>query len=66
MNTSGGLLSAYHYGDLTGLSEAMLQLRGEAGERQVKDAGLCLVSGHGGEILSPGMCSIHSSLILGR
>jgi len=66
VNTSGGLLSAYHYGDLTGLSEAMLQLRGEAGERQVKDARLCLVSGHGGEILSPGMCSIHSTLILGR
>jgi len=66
VNTGGGLLSAYHYGDLTGLSEAMLQLRGEAGERQVKDAEICLVSGHGGEILSPGMCSIHSSLILGR
>ncbi len=66
VNTSGGLLSAYHYGDLTGLSEAIIQLRGEAGERQVKDAQTCLVSGHGGEILSPGMCSIHSTLILGR
>jgi len=66
VNTSGGLLSAYHYGDLTGLSEAMLQLRGEAGARQVKDARNCLVTGHGGEILSPGMCSIHSTLILGR
>jgi acetyl-CoA acetyltransferase len=66
VNTSGGLLSAYHYGDLTGLSEAMLQLRGEAGERQVRDARISLVSGHGGEILSPGMCSIHSTLILGR
>jgi len=66
VNTSGGLLSAYHYGDLTGLSEAMLQLRGEAGERQVKDAEMCLVSGHGGELLSPGMCSIHTSSVLRR
>jgi len=66
VNTSGGLLSAYHYGDLTGLSEAIIQLRGEAGERQVKDARTCLVTGHGGEILSPGMCSIHTTLILGR
>jgi acetyl-CoA acetyltransferase len=66
VNTSGGLLSAYHYGDLTGLSEAIIQLRGEAGARQVKNARTCLVTGHGGEILSPGMCSIHTTLILGR
>ena len=66
INTSGGLLSAYHFGDLTGLSEAIIQLRGEAGERQVKEARICLVTGHGGEILSPGMCSIHTSLVLGR
>jgi len=65
INTGGGLLSAYHYGDLTGFSEAIIQLRGKAGERQVKDAKLCMVTGHGGEILSPGMCSIHSTLILG-
>jgi acetyl-CoA acetyltransferase len=66
VNTSGGLLSAYHYGDLTGLSEAVMQLRGEAGERQVPDAKVALVTGHGGELISPGMCSIHTSLILGR
>ncbi len=65
VNTSGGLLSAYHYGDLTGLSEAVLQLRGEAGGRQVKGAEVALVSGHGGELISPGMCSIHTSLVLG-
>jgi acetyl-CoA acetyltransferase len=65
VNTSGGLLSAYHYGDLTGLSEAVMQLRGEAEERQVKDAKIALVSGHGGELISPGMCSIHTSLVLG-
>ncbi len=66
VNTSGGLLSAYHYGDLTGLSEAVWQLRGEAGERQVKGAEVALVTGHGGELLSPGMCSIHTTLLLGR
>ena len=66
INTGGGLLSAYHYGDLTGLSEAVTQLRGEAGDRQVKDAEISLFTGHGGEIISPGMCSIHSCVVLGR
>jgi acetyl-CoA acetyltransferase len=65
-NTSGGLLSAYHMADLTGIAESVLQLRAEAGERQVPNARLSLVTGHGGELMSPGMCSIHSSLILGR
>lgn len=65
-NTSGGLLSAYHMADLTGISESIIQLRGEAGARQVEDAQFSLVTGHGGELISPGMCSIHSSLILGR
>lgn len=64
VNTSGG--SPYHYGDLTGLSEAIMQLRGEAGERQVSNAETCFEAGHGGELLSPGMCSIHTSLILGK
>ncbi len=66
VNTGGGLLSAYHYGDLTGLHEAVLQLRGEAGERQLANARVGLVTGHGGELLSPGMCSIHTSLVLGN
>lgn len=65
VNTSGGLLSGYHFGDLTGLSESVLQLRGTAGERQLHQPKISLVTGHGGEILSPGMCSIHSSLLLG-
>jgi acetyl-CoA acetyltransferase len=65
VNTGGGLLSAYHFGDLTGLSEAVIQLRGEGGPRQVADCKVALVTGHGGEILSPGMCSIHSTLLLG-
>jgi len=66
VNTSGGLLSAYHLADLTGISESVFQLRGEAGERQVPDAKFSLVTGHGGEVFSPGMCSVHSTLILGR
>jgi acetyl-CoA acetyltransferase len=64
-NTSGGLLSGYHMADLTGISENILQLRGEAGERQVPDAKIALATGHGGEVFSPGMCSIHTTLILG-
>ncbi|MBV8085790.1 MAG: thiolase family protein, partial [Chloroflexi bacterium] len=65
INTSGGLLSCYHLGDLTHFAEAVRQLRGQAGERQVKDAKVMMVTGHGGEIVSPGMCSIHSCLVLG-
>jgi acetyl-CoA acetyltransferase len=64
-NTSGGLLSAYHMGDLTGIAESVTQLRGEAGERQVAKSNFSLVTGHGGELLSPGLCSTHSALILG-
>lgn len=66
VNTSGGLLSAYHYGDLTGLSEAVIQLRGAGGERQVEGARVGIVTGHGGELISPGMCSIHTTLVLGN
>jgi len=65
INTGGGLLSAYHLGNLTGFGEAVRQLRGEGGARQVEDARIALVTGHGGEILSGQMCSSHSSLVLG-
>jgi acetyl-CoA acetyltransferase len=66
VNTGGGLLSAYHMADLTGISESVIQLRHDAGERQVADAKLSMVTGHGGEVLAPGMCSIHSCLLLER
>ena len=66
INTGGGLLSGFHMGNLTCFAEGVQQIRGEGGARQVKDAETALVTGHGGEILSGQMCSIHSSLILGR
>ena len=66
INTSGGLLSGYYLGELTHVAEAITQLRGEAGERQVADAQVGIASGHGGEVLGPGMCSTHATLVLGR
>jgi acetyl-CoA acetyltransferase len=66
INTSGGLLSAYHMGNLTGFAEGVRQIRGTCGDHQIKDAEVSLVTGHGGEILSGQMCSIHSTLLLGR
>ena len=41
VNTSGGLLSGYHLGELTHMAEAIQQLRGEAATRQVADAKIC-------------------------
>ncbi|HET8678977.1 MAG TPA: hypothetical protein VFM39_02580 [bacterium] len=66
VNTGGGLLSSHHLGNLTGLAEAVIQLRGEGGARQVRDADVALVSGHGAEVLSGQMCSIHSTIVLTR
>lgn len=66
VNTGGGLLSAYYMADWTPFVEAVTQLRGDGGERQIEGAEVALVSGHGGEILRPGMCSTHGSLLLGR
>jgi len=51
VNTSGGLLSRGHPIGATGLAqtvEAVLQLRGEAGERQVSGARLALTQNAGG------------------
>lgn len=60
--THGGLLSAGHPGIGGGffhVIEAVRQLRGEAGQRQVKDAEVALVHGNGGVI------SVHCTLLLG-
>jgi acetyl-CoA acetyltransferase len=59
MNTHGGLLS-YGSGGITHIAEAVTQLRGEAGARQVKDAELGLVHNLGG------ILSLHVTLVLGR
>lgn len=61
-NTHGGLLSFGHSGAAGGMFhavEAVHQLRGEAAERQVKDAKLAFVHGDGG------ILSSHCSLVLG-
>jgi acetyl-CoA acetyltransferase len=62
VTTHGGLLSACHPGLAGGMFhviEAVRQLRGECGERQVRDARLALAHGNGGVI------GIHCTLILG-
>ncbi|ABE36739.1 putative propanoyl-CoA C-acyltransferase [Paraburkholderia xenovorans LB400] len=61
-NTHGGLLSYGHSGAAGGMFhavEAVHQLRGDAGARQVEDAKLAFVHGDGG------ILSAHCSLVLG-
>ncbi len=59
VNTGGGQLSSFYMWGMTPLSEAIIQLRGEGGERQVPGAKVALVSGNGGVL------STHSTTILG-
>jgi len=60
VNTGGGQLSSFYMWGMTPVSEAVIQIRGEGGERQVPDAEVALVSGNGG------ILSTHSTLILTR
>jgi len=63
VNTHGGLLShchSGHPGSMFALTEAVIQLRHQAGKRQVHEAEIALVHGQGG------IMSSHTSLILGR
>lgn len=63
INTHGGLLSHCHPGNpgsMFALTEAVAQLRHQAGERQVRNANVALVHGQGG------IMSSHTTLILGR
>jgi acetyl-CoA acetyltransferase len=66
MNTHGGLLSAFHGGDMGNLIEAVRQLRGECGERQVVGAEIALADGHGGEMILPYMVPISGAIVLGN
>lgn len=59
MNTGGGQLSSYYLWGMTPLSEAVLQLRGQAGERQLAGRKRALVSGNGGVL------DHHATLVLG-
>jgi acetyl-CoA acetyltransferase len=57
-NTGGGQLSSYYMWGMTPLSEAIIQARGQAGERQVVKHDVILVSTQGGVL------DFHSTLIL--
>ena len=59
LNTGGGQLSGYYMWGMTPLSEAVIQARGQAGERQVERHDVVLVSGNGGFL------DYHSTLVLG-
>jgi acetyl-CoA acetyltransferase len=59
VNTGGGQLSSFYMWGMTPVAEAVVQLRGDGGARQVRDADVALVSGNGG------ILATHSCLLLG-
>ena len=60
VNTSGGLLSEVYYMGFTPLTEGVMQLRGQCGERQVDNLHHILCSGNGG------ILQTHGTVILRR
>jgi acetyl-CoA acetyltransferase len=59
LNTGGGQLSGYYMWGMTPLSEAVIQARGQGGERQAATHDVVLVSGNGGVL------DHHATLVLG-
>ena len=59
LNTGGGQLSSFYMWGMTPLTEAVIQVRGQAGERQVDRHDVALVSGNGG------ILDHHATLVLG-
>jgi acetyl-CoA acetyltransferase len=59
VNTGGGELSSFYMWGMTPIAEAIVQMRGEAGRRQVPQHNIGLVSGNGG------ILSTHSTLVMG-
>jgi len=57
-NTGGGQLSSYYLWGMTPLSEAVIQTRGQGGERQVANHDVVLVSGNGG------ILDYHATLVI--
>jgi len=60
VNTGGGQLSSFYMWGMTPVSEAVIQVRGDGGRRQVAKHDVALVSGNGGVL------STHSTLVLAR
>jgi len=59
LNTGGGQLSGYYMWGMTPLSEAIIQARGQGGDRQADAHDIVVVSGNGGVL------DHHSALVLG-
>jgi acetyl-CoA acetyltransferase len=60
VNTGGGQLSGFYLQGMTPLAEAIIQLRGDGGDRQVAAARTALVTGIGGRI------DHHEAVVLAR
>jgi hypothetical protein len=60
VNTGGGQLSGFYLQGMTPLAEAVIQLRGAGGDRQVPQATVALVGGMGGRM------DHHAALVLER
>lgn len=58
-NTGGGHLSGYYLQGMTPVAEAVIQVRGEGGPRQITRPELLLVTGNGGRL------DYHAALLLG-